>query len=136
VSEWANDVSKFCPGNALLRDAATRFRSTQNDPEEQKNISADLFEPRWVDFILTTANTWKQPIEDFTLIAERGEPIRCGKLARETFVSLCAPENAKIEKLDAGRFLVHLTNFVPTSELHIGYFDLPLTKPREPTQKK
>ncbi|HEY6373419.1 MAG TPA: DUF4424 family protein [Candidatus Sulfotelmatobacter sp.] len=25
----------------------------------------------YVDFILTTANTWKTPIEDFTLIVER-----------------------------------------------------------------
>ena len=30
--------------------------------------------PHWVDFILTSANTWKQPIEDFTLIVERGKP--------------------------------------------------------------
>ena len=32
--------------------------------------------PRWVDFILTSANTWKQPIEDFTLIVERGKAVR------------------------------------------------------------
>jgi Domain of unknown function (DUF4424) len=39
----------------------------------------------YVDFILTTANTWKTPIEDFTLIVERPH----SKGAREDLVSFC-----------------------------------------------
>ena len=135
-NDWAAEIASFCPAKPLLRDAEARFRESQSDPEEQKNISADTFEPRWVNFILTTANTWKKPIEDFTLIVERGDPIKCGKLARETYVSLCAPQNGKVEELDANRFQVHITDFVPSSELHIGYFDLPVVKRATSVQTK
>jgi len=84
--------------------------------------------PSWVDFILTSANTWRQPIEDFTLIVERGKSDSGQPDTR--FVSFCAPQNAPVTKLDADRFQVHLTNFVPTAELHIGYFDLPAPPPK------
>ena len=81
--------------------------------------------PRWVDFILTSANTWKQPIEDFTLIVERGKPEENDTQVDVTF---CSPQNAPVQKLDANTFQVHLTNFVPASELRIGFFDVPKVK--------
>jgi hypothetical protein len=89
--------------------------------------------PRWVDFILTSANTWKQPIEDFTLTVERGKPEE--EITR-TFVSFCSPQNANVEKLDADHFQVHLTNFVPVAELRIGFFDVPMAKPAQTAPKK
>jgi hypothetical protein len=82
--------------------------------------------PSWVDFILTSANTWKQPIEDFTLIVERGQP---QEPDTQVFVSFCPPQNAPVTKLDADRFQVHLTNFVPKIELRVGFFDVPEAKP-------
>ena len=82
--------------------------------------------PHWVDFILTSANTWKQPIEDFTLIVGRG---KAEEPDTQTTVSFCPPQNAAIEKLDADHFQMRLTNFVPKDELHIGYFDLPDAAP-------
>ena len=82
--------------------------------------------PHWVDFILTSANTWKQPIEDFTLIVGRGKP---EEEETHTIVSFCAAQNAPVEKLDADHFQIHLTDFVPKSELRIGYFDVPDQKP-------
>ena len=66
----------------------------------------------WVDFILTTANSWKRPIEDFTLIVERTDP-------QET-VSFCW--DGPVTKLDANHFQAHTTNLVPTKELRIGYY--------------
>jgi len=89
--------------------------------------------PHWVDFILTSANTWKQPIEDFTLPVERGKP---DEENTQTFVSFCSPQNANVEKLDADHLQVHLTNFVPASELRIGFFDVPVARPAQPAPKK
>ena len=89
--------------------------------------------PHWVDFILTSANTWKQPIEDFTLTVERGKP---EEEDTQTFVSFCSPQNASVEKLDADHFQVHLTNFVPASELRIGFFDVPIPQATQPASKK
>ncbi len=68
----------------------------------------------WVDFILTTANSWKRPIEDFTLIVERTDPGES--------VSFCW--NGPVTKLDANHFQAHATNLVPAKELHIGYYQL------------
>jgi hypothetical protein len=82
--------------------------------------------PHWVDFILTSANTWKQPIEDFTLIVERGKPEEENS---QTFVSFCSPQNAPVTKTDANTFQLHLTDFVPKDELRIGYFDAPQPAP-------
>ncbi len=89
--------------------------------------------PHWVDFILTSANTWKQPIEDFTLIVERGKP---EETKAQVLVSFCPPRNSHVDKLDADHFQVHLTNFVPTAELRIGYFDVPENKPALAAAKK
>jgi hypothetical protein len=112
-------LNGFCPDPSLLRSA---IHSIEAAPSE----SGPYAYPHWIDFILTSANTWKQPIEDFTLIVERGKP-EAGN--SRTFVSFCSPQNAPVEKLDADHFQVHLANFVPSAELHIGYFDLPLVKP-------
>jgi hypothetical protein len=115
----------FCPDPSLLRASIRAI--ADSDPENGQYLS-----PEWVDFILTSANTWKQPIEDFTLIVERGKPLDgYGKPEeREHYlVSFCTPQNALVEKLDADHFQVHLTNFIPTSELRIGFFDLPEAKP-------
>jgi hypothetical protein len=69
----------------------------------------------YVDFILTTANTWKRPIEDFTLIVER--PHEQGTL--QSFVSFCW--DGPVTKLDADHFSAHAVNLIPTKELHIGF---------------
>jgi hypothetical protein len=79
----------------------------------------------YVDFILTTANTWKTPIEDFTLIVERPHPdVRQAgrRLNSESFVSFCW--NGPITKIDVDHFSAHLADFVPTKELRVGFITL------------
>jgi hypothetical protein len=80
----------------------------------------------YVDFILTTANTWKTPIEDFTLIVNR--PDAAKSIASNptsstkwdgSLVSFCW--DGPVEKTDANHFTAHATNFVPTKELRIGF---------------
>jgi len=81
-----------------------------------------------VDFILTTANTWKTPIEDFTLIVERPKPDKLiatkasSRAPNETVVSFCWA--GPIEKTDANHFEAHLTNFVPKKELRVGFVSI------------
>jgi hypothetical protein len=120
-----DQLMSFCPDPKFLRgsiDAIEKYA-----PDSDRYVY-----PQWVDFILTTANTWKHPIEDFTLIVERGRPLDgYGKPmeSRRNLISFCSPQNAPVTKLDANHFQVHLTNFVPSSELRIGFFDLPEAKP-------
>lgn len=72
----------------------------------------------YVDFILTTANTWKTPIEDFTLIIEKNHP----KGAKRSYTSLCW--DGPVTRIDADHFSVRAVNLVPTKELRVGYIDV------------
>jgi hypothetical protein len=77
----------------------------------------------YVDFILTTANTWKTPIEDFTLNVERPQRTKDPNPPSTpiNFVSFCW--DGPVEKVDASHFRAHLTDFIPKNELRIGYLD-------------
>jgi hypothetical protein len=121
------DLTSFCLGLPLAKNMAASFpQQSSNAPKDEKSIPT-LWK-QWVDFILTSANTWQSPIEDFTLIIERPKAEQGGRV----LVSFCSPAGGKVEKLDAEHFQVHLTNFFPTSELHIGFFEVPLAKPTQP----
>jgi hypothetical protein len=75
----------------------------------------------YVDFILTTANTWKTPIEDFTLIVERPHWKNYkGESDLGDYVSFCW--DGPVKRIDADHFSAHIENLVPTKELRIGFF--------------
>jgi hypothetical protein len=117
----------LCPDPQLLSGIIARIQASGRGYGQYGH-------PHWVDFILTSANTWKQPIEDFTLTVERGKPMEDGT---QVFVSFCSPQNAPVEKLDSNHFQVHLADFVPAGELRIGYFDVPEPAPQpHPAPKK
>jgi hypothetical protein len=71
----------------------------------------------YVDFILTSANTWKQPIVDFTLFVERQ-----AEIDQRNVVSFCWPN--PVEKVDRDRFKATAANLVPQHELRVGFFQL------------
>jgi hypothetical protein len=70
----------------------------------------------WVDYILTTANTWKTPIKDFELIVETPK----AKGHERYYVSLCW--DGKLEKGDADTLVTRVRNFVPKRELRVMFF--------------
>lgn len=115
-------LMSFCPDPSILRGA---IHTLEQEPAD----SGFYTSLQWVDFILTSANTWKKPIEDFTLIIERGKPVDgYGRpiAGVRRVVSFCSPENSEVKRIDPEHFAVHLTNFIPKSELHIGFFDFDL----------
>jgi hypothetical protein len=77
--------------------------------------NGDYHSINYVDFILTTANTWKQPIGDFTLLVERSTD-----KADPQMISFCWP--GPVTKVSANEFKATATNLIPKSELRIGYF--------------
>ena len=79
--------------------------------------------PHWVDYALTSGRDWHKPIEDFTLIIDIPQP----ENGQQTLVSFCAP--GVVDKKEAGHPQVHLTNFVPGADLHVGFFNAPLEMP-------
>ncbi len=82
----------------------------------------------WIDYILTTANTWKTPIKDFELVIERPNAAeiaieRAREQAVRFLVSLCW--DGKLEQRDPDHFIAKKTNFVPTKELRVMFFEVP-----------
>lgn len=73
----------------------------------------------WIKYILTTANTWKTPIDDFIL---RIEPDKDKNSGKATDMKLCwdGPDLYN----DKGEIKIHLKNFVPQKELTVLFFYL------------
>ncbi len=110
-NQWAAEgIQSFCIDTGL-RDVLQRVVSTKEGDAPYE----------YVDFILTTANTWKTPIEDFTLIVERPHQTHGDSNDNVAgYVSFCW--EGSVRKLDADHFSAHAVNFVPVKELKVGFF--------------
>ena len=102
-----DEYAKSCPTPALRDTLSKVWDKSRNDDVSPLSIS-------YVSFILTTANTWKTPIEDFTLIVERPHDPK-----EKTYVSFCW--DGPVTQVDADHFSAHVTGLVPKKELMIGY---------------
>jgi hypothetical protein len=72
---------------------------------------------KWVDYILTTANTWKKPIKRFELVVERPRP---DVDAKDYYVSFCW--DGQVLQPDPDHFVARATNFIPKKELSVAFF--------------
>lgn len=114
-----------------LHDFAATFPHACIDANLQKALSSDVkaylkktpkggygdyFRTSWVDYILTTANTWKTPIKDFELVIEKPE----SKDGEHEYTSFCW--DGPVQRVDQRRFLLHKTNFIPRQELIVYFF--------------
>jgi len=120
-------LASFCVDAPLLNVLRASMKREQ-ESVDPADINGTILNRSWIDFILTTANTWQRPIEDFTLIIERPKAER----GERSLVSFCSP--GQVEKLDTDHFQLHLTNFIPKAELHIGFFGVP-ARPAQRTVK-
>ena len=105
--ESAEELKSFCIEGQLHSILQSVLES------EDKNASYS-----YVDFILTTANTWKTPIEDFTLIVKRTHR----KDSLGDYVSFCW--DGPVTRIDTDHFSAHATNLVPAKELRVGFFSV------------
>jgi|GEM_PF-466828 len=104
-AQSAKELRSFCL-DPRLKSALSRIANSKDQDAPYS----------YVDFILTSANTWKTPIEDFTLIVDRPH----SKNSLANYVSFCW--DGPVTKPDAGHFSAHATNLVPHRELRIGFF--------------
>lgn len=95
-----------CPDAAFRRAYEVRRKEAQKDPDNRdRGLSLS-----WVRYILTTANTWKGPIQDFELIVER-DP---GDL-----VTFCW--DGPVERIGPDRFRARRQGFRPEKDLTVYY---------------
>jgi len=103
-------INNACVEPALQKKLAD---TVDHYDEKTKQSQGDYVDASWVDYILTTANSWKTPIKNFELIVEKGSD----PSGRQPFVSFCW--DGPVMKLDATHFQATAKDFVPKHELHI-----------------
>ncbi|MBF0263411.1 MAG: DUF4424 family protein [Magnetococcales bacterium] len=97
----------FCAGPSLIKI----YQELLKKRETEGDLLADL--APHVEYILTTANTWAGPIEEFTLILRKATP--------DEKISLCFPGN--VEKVDPVTLKIELKNFVPEQNLKVMFLN-------------
>jgi len=112
-------LNGFCASTPFLRSILHAQQVLAN--------SSEAVLPQWVDFGLTSTKEWNEPIEDFTLIIDVPQPVH----GQQTQISFCSP--GTIQRPDADHIQVHLTNFTPAMDLHIGFFNEPMNLTNETT---
>jgi len=94
------------------------FRASRKFGPDNQSID-DYVQAYWVDYILTTANNWKTPIKDFSLVLER--PEREGS-PYPWYVSFCW--DGAVKKTDDRHYIAQKKDFIPTKELRIYFLTL------------
>jgi hypothetical protein len=129
----ANSTTSTFKGKsaAALEELYSNIDNSCVSPSVQKSImdetakkyksSEDSITMIWVDYILTTANSWKTPIKDFTLIVDSKPAPLLGRVAPQA--AFCW--DGEVKKADASRVQAHVANFIPKKELHVAFFSLP-----------
>jgi len=100
---------------------AKQIDSACIDPGLQKTLTSatqkhGYVSMAWIDYILTTANSWKTPIKDFEMVLEKFK----SKDGDSSYLSLCW--DGPIERVDPEHFKIKVSNFVPSKDLHVAYF--------------
>jgi hypothetical protein len=101
--ELAEVLNSACLSPELEKSLKATGDNTRNGDPGYVHMS-------WVDYILTTANSWKTPIKEFELNIEAQGP-----------VSLCW--DGRIDQIDATHRRATVKDFVPKKELRIVFFD-------------
>jgi hypothetical protein len=87
--------------------------------------SSGYLEASWVDFILTTANSWKTPIRKFELVIE-STPTRDIAVNNWDYASFCW--DGPITRVNAHRYEASATDFVPKRELKVLFLAMPVAE--------
>ena len=98
-------VKTFCPTEEAI-DQLNRLFFNKKNQDVYNELRGTI-----VNYVLTTANTWKNGVRDFTLRIRAGSP--------EEVVSTCFP--APLRRESPGVYVARLKNFAPKSDLSV-YF--------------
>jgi hypothetical protein len=111
------DIERACVDPSLYKRIDSEARR-KNPGANVAEVGTGYVEMLWVDYILTTANSWKTPIKDFELIVERP---RADK-DRRWYVSFCW--DGSIESSGPDTFVTKIKDFVPKRELRVAFFGI------------
>lgn len=105
-------------GGSVIKEFKENYKDSCIDPstysELKREVADNYFNTTWVSYILTTANTWQTPIEDFELVVE-------GK--QGDLLSFCW--DGPVEKIGPAKVRAQLRNFIPKGELKVYFLSQP-----------
>jgi len=104
-------VGQTEPGYAeMTADYAARYCTDRAfiDAARRKTRQGLYLTETWVDYILTTGANWAEPIGEFRLVVDKGEP--------DNLVSFCG---TGIRKIGPTTFEMRRRNFTPTRDLSV-----------------
>jgi len=97
---------------------------TQASSALKANSNNGYVAAAWVDYILTTANSWKTPIKKFGLVIERGPKPEKGAYQDDwNYASLCW--DGKVRRVGPQHFEASETDFIPKKELKVLFLRMP-----------
>ncbi len=105
-------VSDFCPSDATMKKLE-RLYADESKRDTYGEISGTI-----VDYILTTANTWKDGIRDFTLRIHKGGP--------DELVALCFP--GAFQRTSDTVLEAHFQHFSPLVELSVYFANIKMSR--------
>ncbi|HYC69083.1 DUF4424 domain-containing protein [Brevundimonas sp.] len=96
-SEWFNETATtYCADDAFA-DAARRKRDR-----------GEYLTETWIDYVLTTGANWAEPIGDFRVVVDKGDPAN--------LVSFCGEG---VRRISPTRFEMRRRNFTPDHDLAV-----------------
>ena len=111
VEKLSTELKNACVEPALQN----RLRAMVAEQLKQQPTGGSYVSPMWIKYILKSANTWKTPIKDFSLVVERPAPSR----GNPAFVSFCW--DGPVQRIDDDHFAAHKSKFIPADDLIIYY---------------
>ncbi len=109
LQDFKKEIKDTCIDTNTYDEVKRRVaRSMQEEPLRNNNFGIE-----WVSYILTTANTWQEPIKEFELIVQR---------EKNELTTFCW--DGGVNKIDATQFRARKPNFIPTKDLRIYYLKI------------
>lgn len=108
VPNFKKEVRDSCISDGTYKEVQRRMAKQM---AKEPGIN-NFFTASWVNYILTTANTWQTPIKDFEL-SVKGD--------KEDLISFCWDGN--VEKTGESQYRMRKTDFVPKKDLKIYFLN-------------
>ena len=109
----SDDLKKnYCIDAGTEKAITAAQAKAEQGPQNEFGFSVNYLGLSFLDYILTTANTWKGPIGQFRLTLDKG--------SEQSLTSLCMDG---IKKTGPTTFVVEKTNFTPTEDIRVVFFE-------------
>ena len=109
----SDDLKKnYCVDAGTERAISAAQAKAEEGPKNEFGFSVNYIGLTFLDYILTTANTWKGPIGAFRITLDKG--------SKENLTSLCMEG---IKKTGPTTFTLEKTNFTPKNDIRIVFFE-------------